>query len=117
VPSPPPRVFERPTRAESLAVEWRAPSAAISRLVRAADRVFVAHTRLAGERLHVAGVTAPRAASPPLAPGVLHVDPARERLLVGTGDTPLELTRLGVRSGYELARARGIRSGARFEPP
>lgn len=100
-----PRVSEEETR-----VDWSKPSHAIHNLVRALEPAPGAWTTFRGKRIKIRGVAAV-GTGPELGPGELM---AGDRLLVGTGGAPLEVTMAqseGKRAmpGAELAR--GLRPG------
>ena len=72
-------------------VDWTESAAAIDRLIRGVTPEPGASTSLDGERFKLIEAAVARDA-PHLAPGV--VDAAAKRILVGTGDAPLELHRV-----------------------
>lgn len=79
-----------PVRPEHLQIDWHQPAPLIERLIRAADLVFEAHTTLGARRVVIRRVK--RAdGQRRLAPGVLARSRHGNRLMVGTGSTPLEI--------------------------
>lgn len=103
-------------RDADLAIDWREPAHAITRLVRAAFPLFEAHAWFAGERLRITAAR-PTTSARALAPGEIALDAAQRRVLVGTGDGALELLMLGTRDAHAMARERAWTDGASFDPP
>jgi len=100
-------------------VDWSAPALRVSRLVRACTPAPGAWTTLRGRRLKLSPVTvASDASDVDLPPGA--VDVARDRVLVGTGSTPVRLGEVrpegrGAMSAADWARGLHLRSDERLE--
>jgi methionyl-tRNA formyltransferase len=91
----PSRVSPAPlVREHHLRIDWRESAQSIERLSRAAFPVFDMHAFRNGEKLVIRSVREASDVSEPLAPGELHLDRARERLIVGTGQGALALMRI-----------------------
>jgi methionyl-tRNA formyltransferase len=99
-------------------IDWRKPAVAIGRQIRACTPEPGAWTRLDGARLKLwpvtlqAGIPAPEPG--PLPAGELRV--LRDRVLAGTGSTPVELSDVqadGKRRMHAADWARGLHSGGR----
>lgn len=96
-------------------VQWQLSAVAVDRLVRACTPAPGAWTRLDGTRIKVGPVSPARAGgAAPLGPGELLV--LRDRVLVGTGTSPVTLGSVrpdGKREMQAAEWARGLRLGGR----
>jgi methionyl-tRNA formyltransferase len=94
-------------------VRWPQPAVAVDRLIRACTPAPGAWTRLDGQRIKLGPATHAPAAGP-LAPGELAVQ--RDRVLAGTGTTPVQLGEVqpdGKRRMQAAEWARGLRLDGR----
>jgi methionyl-tRNA formyltransferase len=110
VPQPAEGVSHAPKiTADDARIDWAEPAFAIDRRIRACTPAPGAWAMFRGERLKLAPVR-PIANVGQLAPGALYVE--RQRVLVGTATTPVELTEVqphGKRAMPAIDWARGVR--------
>jgi methionyl-tRNA formyltransferase len=113
--------YARKVEPAEAAVDWRLPAVVVDRRIRAFDPVPGAHARWNGERVKVGGSSLVGGSSD-LAPGtVAAVDEPGLDVACGDGQI-VRLARLQPAGGKPMsaaafARGRGVRPGARFDPP